>query len=84
MLLCSACLCLSLTACGTQTEKKAAPASSGEKKVTVYMPSPAGLSKKLAQGFEKKTGIKVETFQGTTGNGKEQSHSGRGDPGFLE
>ena len=67
MLLCSACLCLSLTACGTQTEKKAAPASSGEKKVTVYMPSPAGLSKKLAQGFEKKTGIKVETFQGTTG-----------------
>lgn len=64
----SACLCLSLAACGTKTEKKAAaPAGSSEKKVTVYMPSPEGLSKKLAQGFEKKTGIKVETFQGTTG-----------------
>ena len=66
-ILLSACLCLSLAACGTKTEKKGAPVASAEKKATVYMPSPAGLSKKLAQGFEKKTGIKVETFQGTTG-----------------
>ena len=36
-------------------------------KVVVYMPSPAGLADKLAAGFEEKTGIKVEVFQGTTG-----------------
>ena len=35
--------------------------------VTVYMPSPAGLADKLAEGFEAKTGVKVEQFQGTTG-----------------
>lgn len=35
--------------------------------VTVYMPSPAGLADKLAAGFEAKTGVKVEQFQGTTG-----------------
>lgn len=31
------------------------------------MPSPAGLADKLAADFEAKTGIKVEQFQGTTG-----------------
>lgn len=36
-------------------------------KVTVYMPSPAGLADKLAAGFQEKTGVEVETFQGTTG-----------------
>ena len=36
-------------------------------KVTVYMPSPAGLADKLAAGFQEKTGVQVETFQGTTG-----------------
>ena len=35
--------------------------------VTVYMPSPAGLANKLAADFEEKTGIEVQTFQGTTG-----------------
>jgi len=43
---------------------------SGDKlsgKVVVYMPSPAGLADKLAAGFEAKTGVKVEQFQGTTG-----------------
>ena len=35
--------------------------------VTVYMPSPAGLADKLADAFTKKTGVKVEQFQGTTG-----------------
>lgn len=63
----AACLCLGVTACGTKTATKKDTGAAQEKKVTVYMPSPAGLSKKLAQGFEKKTGIKVETFQGTTG-----------------
>lgn len=63
------CIALSLTACGTKTDKaasSAAPAKAGGK-VTVYMPSPAGLSNKIAKGFEDKTGIKVEQFQGTTG-----------------
>lgn len=36
-------------------------------KVTVYMPSPAGLADNLAAAFTKKTGVEVEQFQGTTG-----------------
>ena len=36
-------------------------------KVTVYMPSPSGLADKLAEAFTEKTGVKVEQFQGTTG-----------------
>ena len=36
-------------------------------KVTVYMPSPAGLADKLAEAFTDKTGVEVEQFQGTTG-----------------
>lgn len=63
----AACLALSLSACGG-AEKSAAPATPKESsKVTVYMPSPAGLANKIAKGFEAKTGIKVEQFQGTTG-----------------
>lgn len=49
---------------------KAAPAKAEEKlsgKVTVYMPSPAGLADKIAAEFTKKTGVQVEQFQGTTG-----------------
>lgn len=51
----------------TETEAAAetAPALSG--KVTVYMPSPAGLADKLAAAFTEKTGVEVEQFQGTTG-----------------
>ncbi|MCL2880671.1 MAG: ABC transporter substrate-binding protein, partial [Treponema sp.] len=36
-------------------------------RVVVYQPSPAGLADELAAGFEAKTGVKVEQFQGTTG-----------------
>ena len=36
-------------------------------KITVYMPSPAGLADKLAAAFTEKTGVAVEQFQGTTG-----------------
>ena len=36
-------------------------------KVVVYMPSPAGLNEALVAGFEAKTGIDVELFEGTTG-----------------
>ena len=46
-------------------EETAETAGSG--KVTVYMPSPAGLADKLAAAFTEQTGIEVEQFQGTTG-----------------
>lgn len=41
------------------------PALSG--KVVVYMPSPSGLNTKYVEDFEAKTGLKVELFEGTTG-----------------
>lgn len=49
----------------TIEETEHTPSLSG--KVTVYMPSPAGLSDKLCEAFEEKTGVEVELFQGTTG-----------------
>ena len=72
---------LGLTACGGSASSTVASstasssvasdstpaAASGTGKVTVYMPSPAGLADKLAEGFTAKTGIEVEQFQGTTG-----------------
>lgn len=59
-LLLSLALCFGLTGCGSSdTEDKG--------KLTVYMPSPAGLADKLVTDFESKTGINVEVFQGTTG-----------------
>ena len=50
------CLCICMAAC-----------AGAEGKVTVYMPSPAGLTDKLVAAFTEKTGIEVEQFQGTTG-----------------
>ena len=60
------------TAAESAATSEAAPAESaaettGSGKVTVYMPSPAGLADKLAEGFTAKTGVEVEQFQGTTG-----------------
>lgn len=62
---------------GTSTDKPAGsqsadvqePAGTKELsgKVTVYMPSPAGLADKIAAGFTAATGVEVEQFQGTTG-----------------
>lgn len=52
-----------MTTAGTITASAAGDAG----KVTVYMPSPAGLADELAAGFTAKTGIQVEQFQGTTG-----------------
>lgn len=49
------------------TEAADAAEATGSGKVTVYMPSPAGLADKLAAAFTEKTGIEVEQFQGTTG-----------------
>ena len=57
-------------AAGTEEAEAAdadAAETTGSGKVTVYMPSPAGLADKLAAAFTEKTGIQVEQFQGTTG-----------------
>ena len=59
-LLLSFVLCLTLTGCGSSS-------SEDNGKLTVYMPSPAGLADNLVADFEAKTGIDVEVFQGTTG-----------------
>ena len=50
-----------------ETETADTAETTGSGKVTVYMPSPAGLADKLAAAFTEKTGIQVEQFQGTTG-----------------
>lgn len=75
-------VCIGLTACSsfpshTSSTQQSTPSSEPEEPseapiklsgaVYVYMPSPAGLADKLAAGFEAKTGVKVEQFQGTTG-----------------
>lgn len=65
-LLLSTMMIFSLTACGGKQENVANDSGlSG--KVTVYMPSPAGLADEIAAGFTKATGVQVEVFQGTTG-----------------
>lgn len=58
----------------TKEEDTAAPAetSSEENKdlsgtVTVYMPSPKGLNEKYVAAFEEEIGVKVDLFEGTTG-----------------
>ncbi len=75
-LLTALCLCFGITSCGTsqsQNETKASDTTADTAetklsgKVTVYMPSPAGLADKLAAAFTEKTGVEVEQFQGTTG-----------------
>lgn len=48
---------------GKNAKAHAAP----EKTLTVYAAGPKKLSDKIVKGFEKETGIKVKTFDGTTG-----------------
>lgn len=69
VLLLGAVLCLALTGCGGKTDKaaKVPEAKKLSGSVTVYMPSPSGLNKKYVAAFEKKTGVKVQLFEGTTG-----------------
>lgn len=82
-ILLAVCVLLGLAACGqnsdtgSQTsEQTSASDNNAQKneapeklsgKITVYMPSPAGLADKLAAAFTEKTGVEVEQFQGTTG-----------------
>lgn len=58
---------LSLVACGSDNNTTVNSESGLSGKVTVYMPSPAGLADELAAGFTAETGVEVEIFQGTTG-----------------
>ncbi|MDD3193343.1 MAG: extracellular solute-binding protein [Oscillospiraceae bacterium] len=81
VLLLAAVMCLGLAACGNSTtptpSSSVEPVSTPEStpsepaelsgKVTVYMPSPAGLADQIAAGFKAATGVEVEVFQGTTG-----------------
>ncbi|ERT59037.1 iron(III) transport system substrate-binding protein [Peptoniphilus koenoeneniae] len=69
------CSILLLSACANGNSKENSKANSenkGEnvsdnKKITVYMPSPAKLTEKLTEAFKEESGIEVEVFQGTTG-----------------
>ena len=49
-------------------------------KVVVYCPSPAKMADRLAEGFTKKTGVKVEMFQGTTGEIMARLEAERANP----
>ncbi|ANF96210.1 ABC transporter substrate-binding protein [Paenibacillus bovis] len=59
-----------LAGCGT-TGSSVSQAANGKAensgKLVVYSAGPEGLAKKIEEGFEAKTGIQVEMFQGTTG-----------------
>lgn len=63
----SAGISVSLIACGTGKGAASKEAEKLSGSVTVYMPSPTGLNTAYVEGFEKKTGVKVELFEGTTG-----------------
>ncbi|MDO7907513.1 ABC transporter substrate-binding protein [Paenibacillus sp. JX-17] len=52
------------TPAGGENTAATAPA---DKTLTVYTAGPEGLANKLIKQFEEQSGIKVETFQGTTG-----------------
>ena len=58
---------IGLVGCGSETASTETNESGLSGKVTVYMPSPAGLADEIAAGFQAKTGVQVEVFQGTTG-----------------
>ena len=82
-ILLAVCVLLGLAACGqnsdtgSQTSEQTSASDNNVQKnetpeklsgkITVYMPSPAGLADKLAAAFTEKTGVEVEQFQGTTG-----------------
>src|SRR5689334_7329086 len=48
--------------------------------ITVYAAGPENLAEPLAEGFTKQTGIKVNLFQGTTGNVLARYESERNNP----
>lgn len=68
---------LSIAGCGASpsstkgADAAGSPASdkvaASDKKLVVYSAGPEGLAKKLIEGYEAQSGVKVEMFQGTTG-----------------
>lgn len=52
---------------GSNAQETEGATSKPSGKVVVYTAGPAGLADKILAGFEAKTGVKVEQFQGTTG-----------------
>lgn len=64
-------LATALAGCGnttnTTTNAAGGAADSSNNTLVVYSAGPEGLAKKIEAGFEAKTGIQVEMFQGTTG-----------------
>lgn len=74
-LLLTAAMAVSMAACGTSKEAgnpAGTDAATADNRtggsVTVYMPSPTDLNTAYVEGFEKKTGVKVNLFEGTTGD----------------
>ncbi|MFJ8526947.1 ABC transporter substrate-binding protein [Bacillus sp. NPDC094106] len=66
--LCTLLFTMVVTGCSSKTNSADAKnKKASEKKIVVYSAGPKGLAEKIQKGFEKKTGIKVEMFQGTTG-----------------
>ncbi len=63
----AAVMMVGLVGCGSEPTAKESSETGLSGKVTVYMPSPAGLADEIAAGFQAKTGVQVEVFQGTTG-----------------
>lgn len=55
------------TAAATQTEAPQPTEKTLSGNLVVYSAGPEGLANKIKDGFEAKTGVKVEMFQGTTG-----------------
>ncbi len=55
------------TGSNSTTSAAGSSASKGDNTLVVYTAGPEGLAKKIEAGFEAKTGIHVEMFQGTTG-----------------
>ncbi|MFS0559491.1 extracellular solute-binding protein [Terribacillus sp. 179-K 1B1 HS] len=58
---------LFLSACSSDTGKKANASGTSKDTITVYTAGPEGLADEINAKFEEETGIKVEMFQGTTG-----------------
>lgn len=58
-----------LAGCRPSTKTENAPAAQTQSsgKLVVYSAGPKKLAEKIQKGFEAKTGVKVEMFQGTTG-----------------
>ena len=68
VVICTLLITILMTGCNTKTNSTNAKGKkNNEKKIVVYSAGPKELAEKIQKEFEKKTGTKVEMFQGTTG-----------------